>query len=106
MILLEKLLVKLYLGVVTDHGPCDLFTIQLFIPYIFLTQNCIKLEPGYFRAQPLDYPSQILRSFTAPILIRNKCHCCAPPRIEAPNIYLLTYICRTMAASHHAEVLS
>ena len=89
---------------VTDHGPCDLFTIQLFVPYIFLTQNCIKLEPGYFRAQPLDYPSQILRSFTAPMLIRNKCR--ALPRIEAPNIYLLTYICRTMASSHLAEVLS
>ena len=54
MMLLEKLLVKLYLGVVTDHGPCGLFAIQLG-PYIILAQNCIILDPGPFRARPLDY---------------------------------------------------
>ena len=34
-----------YVGVVMGYGPSSLFTIQVG-PYIFLVQNCIKLEPG------------------------------------------------------------
>ena len=51
---------------VTDHCPSNLFTIQLG-PYIYLAQNCIRLEPDPLRAHPLDYLSQILRPFTTPM---------------------------------------
>ena len=34
-----------YVGVVMGYGPSSLFTIQVG-PYIFLVQNCIKLELG------------------------------------------------------------
>jgi len=58
------------LGVVMGHGPSGLFTAQLG-PYIFLSQNCIRLESGPFRARPLDNRSQILRSFTTPTIYDN-----------------------------------
>jgi len=37
--------VAMRLGVVMGHGPSGLFTIQVG-PYIFLAQNCIRLEPS------------------------------------------------------------
>lgn len=37
------------LGMVADYNPRALFTIQ-FNPYIYLAQNCIRLEPGLFKA--------------------------------------------------------
>ena len=52
-------------GEVTDHDISDLFTIQLE-PYIFLAQNCVRLEHDFFKTQLLDYLSQISRPFTTP----------------------------------------
>jgi len=59
----------LHVGVVTDHGSSGLFIIQLG-PYTFLIQYCIRLEPGPFRASPLDYRSQISRPSTTPCTTR------------------------------------
>ena len=36
---------ELLAGMVMDHGPSGLFTIQ-FVPYVSLAQNCIRKEPG------------------------------------------------------------
>jgi len=43
--LVDRMAQIAYVGVVMGYGPSSLFTIQVG-PYIFLVQNCIKLEPG------------------------------------------------------------
>ena len=45
-----------------DHGSSGLVTIQLD-PYVFLTQNYIRLESNSFRARSLDNVFQILNFF-------------------------------------------
>ena len=52
---------------VTDHDSNRIFTIQLG-SYIFLAQNCIKLELDPFRARLLNYRSQILRPCTTHLI--------------------------------------
>ena len=53
------------LGVVMGHGPSGLFTAQLG-PYIFLAQNCIRLESGLFKARSLNFIVQNVGPFTTP----------------------------------------